>query len=228
MSDADAARAFYDRWAGLYDRLATHAPPVPRLRRSVVDALDPAPGDVVVEFGCGTGANFPYLRDRVGPEGAVVGVDFAPGMLARARRRIAAAGWENVAVVRGDALTPPVAAADRVLATFVSGMLPDPDAAVARWSELVGPGGGIALLDLAHSTEPVGRLLAPAFALLVRLGSPPGVAGRHDASPSSVVNDRVAAVHRSLLDRCDDATHRTELLGFARLSAGSVPRAGNV
>lgn len=216
------ARRFYDRWAAVYDLLATRAPLVGGLRRAVVDALNPAPGDVVVEMGCGTGANLPRLRERVGPAGTVVGVDLSPGMLARARGRVARAGWANVHVVRADATRPAVAAADAVLATFVSGMLADADDRVADWVDLVGPGGRVALLDLAHSTEPPGRVLNPAFDLLVRAGTPAGADERYGPPPGAVLDRRVAAAHRAVLRRCSEPIHRTPLGGFARISGGVV------
>ena len=41
----------------------------------------------MLEIGCGTGRNFPYLRRQVGPTGMVYGVDLSAGML---RRRLKA------------------------------------------------------------------------------------------------------------------------------------------
>lgn len=107
MSGREAA-AFYTRYAGLYDRLASDAPFVAGLRKRIVDALNPERGDVVVEMGCGTGANLPYLRERVGRGGTVIGFDVSAGVLGRARERIERAGWENVHVARADATRPPL------------------------------------------------------------------------------------------------------------------------
>ena len=91
-SDVTAVTAFYGRWARLYDLLATRLPGVGRFRAAAADALDLSPGDTVVDVGCGSGAALPYLRERVGPDGAVVGVDLTGEMLARARERVARAG----------------------------------------------------------------------------------------------------------------------------------------
>jgi len=66
-------RGFYGRWARLYDLLAT-LPGVGSWRRQTVAALALDPDDTVVEMGCGTGANVPYLRQRVS-HGRIVGVD---------------------------------------------------------------------------------------------------------------------------------------------------------
>ena len=57
-----------------------------RVRKRAIKALPLRKGDTVVELGCGTGRNFPHLRNAVGDKGRVIGVEFAPGMLARAAK----------------------------------------------------------------------------------------------------------------------------------------------
>lgn len=215
-----ATQEFYTRYAALYDRIARRTPGVGGLRESVADALDPAPGDTVVEMGCGTGANFPYLRERVGPAGTVVGVDFTPGVLEVARDR--ADAWENVHVVRGDATRPPVADADAVLATFVSGMLADPAAAVRTWGELAGAGGRLALADLGRTTRTPFRPLNALFRGIVRASSPPGTRSQLAQSPTATLDARLVAAHRELDAVCEDVRHETRALGFARVSGGRV------
>jgi ubiquinone/menaquinone biosynthesis C-methylase UbiE len=219
-----ATQAFYTRWAGLYDALATRTPGIGSLRARAADRLAPEHGDTVVEMGCGTGANLPHLRKRVGPEGTVIGVDFTPGMVTTARQRVHREGWANVHVVRGDATRPPVAVgdADALLSSFVVGMLGDPAEAVADWTGLVGSGGRVALLDLARSTRPVGAPLNAIFRAFVLASSPPGTSERHGGSPGGVLDRRVAAAHRTLFDRCAGVEHSTHALGFVRLSSGTV------
>ncbi|KTG26207.1 class I SAM-dependent methyltransferase, partial [Haloferax profundi] len=158
-SPSAVAQSFYTRWATLYDTIARRTPGVGRLRHDAADALGVDAGDTVVEMGCGTGANLPYLADRVGPEGTVVGVDFAPGVLDVARDRMAAS--PNVHLVRADATRPPLTDVDAVLATFVSGMFADPADVVSSWADLVGPGGRLCLVDLARTTDPTWRALNP-------------------------------------------------------------------
>jgi ubiquinone/menaquinone biosynthesis C-methylase UbiE len=213
-------QAFYSRWARLYDAIARRTPGVGSLRERAADRLAPARGDVVVDMGCGTGANLPFFREQVGPGGRVLGVDFTPGVLAVARTRLA--DVDGVGVVRGDATRPPVRDADAVFASFVSGMLADPAAAVRTWADIVGPGGRIGLLDLARSTHPAGRPLNDLFRLLVRATSPPGTRSRLADSPTALLDRRVVAAHRALADRCDDIEHETHALGYARLTVGTV------
>ncbi|QYN38902.1 methyltransferase domain-containing protein [Pseudonocardia sp. DSM 110487] len=68
-------------------------------RRRIVEWLPLQQGDVVLDVGCGTGLCFPFLLERVGPAGAVVGVDASPEMLALAAERASARGWRNVELV---------------------------------------------------------------------------------------------------------------------------------
>lgn len=231
-----SAPEFYTRLARAYDAIARHGPYVATLRRALAAALDPDSGATVVEFGCGTGANRPYIASRLGPRGAYVGVDFAPGVLRVARERDrdpdtngdgvgdADAGAVGCDYVRGDAARPPLCrdAVDACCGAFVVGMLSDPAAAVREWADLAGPGGRLALLDLARTTRPGWRALNPAFDLFVRAGSPPGTAKSLERSPATVQDERVTAAHRALREACADVEYRTLLGGFARVSAGTV------
>ncbi|XVH30555.1 class I SAM-dependent methyltransferase [Haloferacaceae archaeon DSL9] len=217
-------QAFYTRWARVYDLIASRTPGVGDIRTAFVEAMGLAPGATVVEMGCGTGANFAALRDRVGAEGAVVGVDFTPGVLSIARDRIAREGWQNVHVVRADATRPPFSPAgdvDAVVSSFVMGMLSDPAAAVDDWADLVGPGGHVGLLDLARSSARAGRPLNGLFGQLVRLGAPPG-SHATQSDPVGRLDRRVAAAHRRLEERCVGTSFETRALGFARLRCGTV------
>src|SRR5262245_55061821 len=55
------------------------------VRTIALRELDLRLGDAVLDVGCGAGSFFPSLRDAIGPEGRVVGIDNSPGMLRRAR-----------------------------------------------------------------------------------------------------------------------------------------------
>ena len=214
--DVGATQAFYGRWARFYDWLAT-APGVRSWRARAADALDLETGDTVVEMGCGTGANFPNLRERVGPEGRVVGVDLTRGMLRRARERVDRAGWANVDLVRADARRPPVEGpVDAVLATFVVGMFADPRPAVRSWVDLLAPGGRIALLNAGRSDRRLARPLNLAFRLFVRLAAP----GEGRLSPVRSLERRVAAARDEVAGGCADSGFETFGLGYLRLAWG--------
>lgn len=215
-----ATQQFYNRWAVLYDSLAT-APGVTSWRERATETLTLSSGDTVLELGCGTGANFPFLREAVGPSGTVIGVDVAPGMLQQAQRRIDRRGWTNVHLVRGDATDPPIGAVDGLLTTFLVGMLGDPGAAVDSWLEQVRPGGQITLMNAERSNRPLVRPLNLAFRLFVRLTAP-GFRGE-SRSPTRELERRWEEATKALFD--GTVKHQEERLGagFVVLASGTVP-----
>jgi tRNA A58 N-methylase Trm61 len=72
-------------------------------RRAVVEALPLQPGQVVLDVGCGTGLCCGLLREKVGPDGTVIGIEESPEMATLAREHITREGWRNVAVVQSRA-----------------------------------------------------------------------------------------------------------------------------
>jgi ubiquinone/menaquinone biosynthesis C-methylase UbiE len=213
---------FYGRWAGLYDRIAT-APGVGRWRRAAAEAVA-EPGDTVVEMGCGTGANLPYLREEVGAGGRVVGIDITPELLEYARERTAE--YDNVAVLRGDARRVPVAEADAVLATFVCGLFDEPKSVVEDWCEIVDGGGWIGLLDATASEAPLGRPLNPLFRAATAAGAPNTGIVDVLVAPfeafDAPLSRRVATAREVVTDRTEDRSYETFALGFVGLLSGRV------
>ena len=74
----------YDMWTDLvFGRLLG----VKRFREHTIDLLGDIDGKVVLDVGCDTGRNFPFLVRRVGAGGRIIGVDYSQGMLDVARAR---------------------------------------------------------------------------------------------------------------------------------------------
>jgi ubiquinone/menaquinone biosynthesis C-methylase UbiE len=222
-SPGNAARVvdrFYTRWAGAYDLLASAAPGIGAVRKRAVGALALDPGDTVAEMGCGTGANLPYLRAAVGPDGTVIGVDLAGGALARARSRVDRSGWGNVDLLRGDATRPPLPEADAVLATFVVGMFDKPGRAVDRWCDLLAPGGRIALLNARRSRHPAAAPANLAFRGVVRLGAPGKRLAR--GSPARDLERSVGTAQEALRARCGGFRQAPLAGGFLTLASGRI------
>ncbi len=167
----NAVERFYNRWVRLYDAVAT-APGVGVWRERAVGTLSLSAGETVLDVGCGTGANFPYLRAQVGPAGTVVGIDLADRMVRRARTRARRSGWENVHVLRGDAGHLPVDKVDAVLSTFVVGMFPEPAPVIKEWIRSVSPDRRITILNAKPSDRPVMAPVNLLFRAFVRLTTP--------------------------------------------------------
>ena len=220
MTESTVER-FYRHIAPVYDLLAT-APVVRGWRTRAADALALSPGDTVVEMGCGTGANLPYLRERVGSDGRVVGIDRTPAMLDRARDRVARAGWENVTLCRGDAARPPVEGVDAVLGSFVVGMLDSPGVAVDRWLDALAPGGRVAVLEAGTSDRTLAAPLNLGFRAFVRVSSPGGLLSRR--SPADVLDRRIAAAQDTIAARTVERRHKTAACGLVSITRGRLSR----
>jgi ubiquinone/menaquinone biosynthesis C-methylase UbiE len=161
----------YDRIARLYAFLEPLYLIFPPARARAVVALGLEPGGVVLEVGVGTGRNFRYLVDAVGPTGTVIGVDASPGMLAEARRLVEREGWSNVELLQQDAghleLDRDV---DGVLFSLSYSAIPEPRPALARAWERLRPRGKVVVLDAGFTDSRALRLLDPIARLLVKLG----------------------------------------------------------
>ena len=162
------ARERYSSGARLYDALSAEWPVYRVGRTTAIELLAPRPGERVLDLGCGTGLNHALLDAAVGPEGAVLGVDRSPQMLAVAGRRAERRGLRSVRLLRADATTlDPASArealggdADVVLATYTLSIMSDPAEAWRRACAVARPGARIAIVDMQEPHGPA-RLLAP-------------------------------------------------------------------
>ena len=120
----------------------------PAIMAIMLDQLDLAPGQRVLEIGAGTGYNAALISHIVGPSGAVVSVDIEANLVDRAREHLASAGYPDVTVVATDGAGgyPPGAPYDRVIATVgVSDLAP-------AWLHQTGPDARIVVpLDVRGS-----------------------------------------------------------------------------
>ena len=99
----------------------------PTIMAIMLDQLDLAPGQRVLEIGAGTGYNAALISHVVGPSGEVTSVDIDPDLVGRAREHLVAAGFRDVTVVCADGAGgyPERAPYDRVIATVgVSDLAP--------------------------------------------------------------------------------------------------------
>lgn len=118
-------------------------------RRQAVAKLELEPGNTVVELGCGTGLNFPLLREAVGPQGKIIGVDITPAMLDVARARARARGWKNVHLVETDmGLYSFPDDVDGILSTLALTLAPEYERIIERGAGALRPGGRLVVLDL--------------------------------------------------------------------------------
>lgn len=116
------------------------SPALHRITARTMALLALAPGEAVLEVGCGTGVFLPLLARAVGPGGRVVGLDHAPTFVEEARQRVAVDGLAaTVEVEEGDAyrLPFPDASFDAAHCERVLMHLDDPDAALREMARVV-------------------------------------------------------------------------------------------
>jgi trans-aconitate 2-methyltransferase len=131
-------------WDGAtYDRIAA---PMTRWGAGVLERLELAGDETVLDAGCGSGRVTEMLLDRLGA-GRVIALDAAPSMLAEARRRLAPAG-DRVEFVEGDLLelSPAVLGGrtvDAVLSTATFHWVLDHDRLFANLASVMRPGAAL-------------------------------------------------------------------------------------
>lgn len=160
--DIQAIERAYRRYARFYDVCfgAVFQPG----RRAVVDRMDCAPGERILEVGVGTGLSLPLYPQDV----SVVGIDISRDMLEQARARRARGGLRNVAglmVMDAERMAFEDDSFDKVVAMYVASVVPDPERLVDEMRRVCKPGGRIFMVNHFHSDNRllggVERLLAP-------------------------------------------------------------------
>jgi protein-L-isoaspartate(D-aspartate) O-methyltransferase len=114
----------------------------PTIMAIMLDQLDLAPGQRVLEIGAGTGYNAALISHVVGPSGQVTSVDIDPELVAAAREHLDRAGFGEVRVACADGAEgyPDRAPYDRIIATVgVSDLAPAWLAQVVPQARIVVP-----------------------------------------------------------------------------------------
>jgi demethylmenaquinone methyltransferase/2-methoxy-6-polyprenyl-1,4-benzoquinol methylase len=127
-------------------------------RYAVVKAIDPQPGERILDIACGTGTSSAALL-RSGAE--VVGLDFSPGMLEQARRK-----HRKVDFVEGDAMKLPFGdnEFDAVTISFGLRNVAEPRIALDEMYRVLKPGGRLVICEF--SRPPAALLRAGYFTYL--------------------------------------------------------------
>jgi S-adenosylmethionine-diacylgycerolhomoserine-N-methlytransferase len=134
---------FYDstRWAFLYGR------------KRLIEELDIRRGECVVEIGCGTGANFRTIQNRLQNTGELIGIDCSAPMLRKAEQRALQNGWTNIHLRDLEYGMEPVTdgRADVVLFSYSLSMIEDWRSALHCAQSELRPGGRAGVLDFCRT-----------------------------------------------------------------------------
>ncbi|MBU2082276.1 methyltransferase domain-containing protein [Patescibacteria group bacterium] len=109
------------------------------------------PGQVVADFGSGGGIDLVLAAHKVGPTGKVIGIDFAPHMIERAKQAMKEAGLSNrVEFILLDIENPQVPdnIADVVISNCVINLCPCKPCVYKQIYEILKPGGHLAISDI--------------------------------------------------------------------------------
>ena len=125
---------------------------VVRRRQLLRTALDPKPGERILDVGCGPGVYVAELLAEVGPSGTVAGVDASPQMLAIAARRCE--GHGNASFHEADVGSLPFSDAefDAVFTVQVLEYVADIGTALDELHRVVRVGGRVVVWDTDWST----------------------------------------------------------------------------
>ena len=108
------------------------------------------PGDTVVDLGSGAGNDCFVARQVTGETGRVIGVDFSPSMVQKARENASKVGFTNVEFVHGDIENLPLQdeTADVVVSNCVLNLVPDKMKAFSETYRILKPGGHFSISDV--------------------------------------------------------------------------------
>jgi demethylmenaquinone methyltransferase/2-methoxy-6-polyprenyl-1,4-benzoquinol methylase len=175
----DEVAAMFDAVARRYDLTndVLSAGQDRRWRREVLAAVDPQPGDRVLDLAAGTGtSSLPFAKAGA----TVVPADLSFGMLSTGRAR-----HPELPFVNADALTLPFAdgAFDAVTISFGLRNLVDPAAGLAEMARVTRPGGTLVVCEFSHPTALAFRRVYENY--LVR--ALPPIARRVSSAPDAYV-----------------------------------------